>query len=167
MADKDYKALNIYSQKYPHEEAIVIGNKAGLIELRNAIDKALLNPDHHELTNDSVFVWDGEGYDVLVHCTEDEDNLKEFGLPYTCDWWKKNKVSDWHPTPIVCRHIDGRVFVSARNNGIQPVLRTTAGTWTYAGDMLVGELDEFIRITDEPAKQQFLDEAKKAFESTK
>jgi hypothetical protein len=67
------KILQVYSQEMQHSEARIIGNEIGLLELRNTIDKAIkqgkasTSPD-----KDCVFANDGEGYELIVECHNDE-----------------------------------------------------------------------------------------------
>ncbi|WP_158232141.1 hypothetical protein [Sporosarcina sp. P20a] len=41
MTFKDEKYLHIYAQHFPHDGAVIVGNKLALLELRRAIDEAL------------------------------------------------------------------------------------------------------------------------------
>ena len=84
----DYKVLHIISQEYPHESAMIVGNKSGLEELKNTIEKVLSNQSKRDET-DTVFVIDGEGYSVIIRQEEDEEVFNQLDLPYTCDWWDK------------------------------------------------------------------------------
>jgi len=84
----NYKLLHIYSQQFPHESAMVVGNKSGLEELKNTIEKVLNNQSKRDDT-DTVFVIDGEGYTVVVRQEESEEEFKQLDLPYACDWWDK------------------------------------------------------------------------------
>lgn len=70
----------IYPQPYWHQEAEVIGNRAGLEALRDAITRALGNG----LDEAEVYCTDGEGYGITVLELCDE-LLDEMPLPYTDD----------------------------------------------------------------------------------
>lgn len=71
--------LHIYAQSCGHDEAWIAGNHEGLMRLRDAIDKALLDGRGD---SDSVFTTDGEGYQVIaVQMTDAE--LGKLGMPYT------------------------------------------------------------------------------------
>jgi hypothetical protein len=74
--------LHIWSQYAEHSEAFILGNREGLLALREAIDKALDVGQAHAMT----FCTDGEGFDTLVVC-EDSDwqgpVWQEQKLPYT------------------------------------------------------------------------------------
>lgn len=75
------KILNIYGQLSYHTEARIIGNQAGLMALRAAIERALM---HNKATTETdvmnggnaLFASDGEGYEVIVECHNDEWGIK-------------------------------------------------------------------------------------------
>jgi len=75
--ERKMKILNIYGQEAWHTEARIVGNKEGLEQLRNTIDKAL---QEGKATTEAdvkdgktaLFASDGEGYSVLVECHGDE-----------------------------------------------------------------------------------------------
>ncbi|WP_226528561.1 hypothetical protein [Metabacillus niabensis] len=54
---KGTNVLHIYAQDAWHQEAYIVGNKEGLLELRNAIDEALKSKEAVA----HVFPTDGEG----------------------------------------------------------------------------------------------------------
>lgn len=70
MGDK-YLALQIYAQALWHEDAYIMGNRAALEGLRDAINHALEGGKPEEL---NAFVeFDGEGYGVWVcECADKE-----------------------------------------------------------------------------------------------
>ena len=77
------KLLNIYGQAFYHQEARIIGNKEGLIQLRNTIDKALIEGTattesdvKHDDGNTALFASDGEGYEIIVECQNDDWGIK-------------------------------------------------------------------------------------------
>lgn len=83
--------LHIHAQPAQHDEAYIVGNRAGLLALRDAIDQALLtgevttssSPDGHQ-----VMTADGEGYTVTVRCDNSAWNSPIWQvalLPYTRD----------------------------------------------------------------------------------
>ncbi|MCM3442684.1 hypothetical protein AB3Z07_02765 [Metabacillus halosaccharovorans] len=78
---KGTNVLHIYAQDAWHQEAYIVGNKEGLLELRNAIDEALKSKE--AVAN--VFPTDGEGYDayVLLVDENEEDKFHSLKLPYT------------------------------------------------------------------------------------
>ena len=61
------KLLHIYGQEQWHGNTYLVGNKAGLLELKNAIEQALDN-GRGETTNKGscIYTNDGEGYQVRV-----------------------------------------------------------------------------------------------------
>ncbi len=70
------KILNIYGQQFEHTQAKIVGNAEGLIELKNAIERALL--DGKSKTSGAegglfaeLFASDGEGYQVIVEMHND------------------------------------------------------------------------------------------------
>lgn len=60
-----------------HDDASIIGNREALSKLRDAIDKALQDEEAvaSSMTND------GEGYDVIIICKEND--WDEVAFPYT------------------------------------------------------------------------------------
>lgn len=68
------KVLNIYGQPYWHADARIIGNREGLLDLRDAINRALRStpPDYADRTGEALFASDGEGYTVMVEIHDDE-----------------------------------------------------------------------------------------------
>ena len=80
-------ALHIIAQKWPHQSALVIGDRAGLIALRNTLFLALSGG----VASDSVYAHDGEGYSVVVIHRED---MTDAPFGYTDD-----EFADRHPRP--------------------------------------------------------------------
>jgi len=66
--------LNIYPCQGPHEEAVIIGDKASLAQLGASIMVALTNEVHGV----EVFASDGEGYKVLIIQSDDTDLLPPY-----------------------------------------------------------------------------------------
>lgn len=90
----DTRTLHLYGQCANHEEAWVVGNKAGLKALRDAIDRALTSD---QVEGASQYAVDGEGYKVLVLPLSTE-GMADLKLPYTDDGF------DWkgqHPFEVV------------------------------------------------------------------
>ncbi|RPF49532.1 hypothetical protein EDD75_0348 [Thermodesulfitimonas autotrophica] len=89
--------LHIYAQTSHHDDAFIVGNRQGLLALRRAIDAALESGQ----SKDSVFVSDGEGFDVYVILQEGD--LQSPGwiaaaVPYTAEWaaeTRGNAVWPW------------------------------------------------------------------------
>lgn len=65
------KILNIYGQESWHTNARIVGNKEGLLELRDTINNALQSGKAMTLQSYPLFASDGEGYSVRVECHED------------------------------------------------------------------------------------------------
>ena len=86
------KILNIYGQEAWHTDARVIGNKEGLEQLRNTIDKALQEGKATTETDvkdgdTALFASDGEGYEVIV-----EMHNEKWGLEGSKDsFWNKEE----------------------------------------------------------------------------
>ena len=86
MSWKYHKYLHIYAQHSHHHESFIVGNRKALIELRNLIDKALVN-------NTSVgnfFPSDEEGYELYVGVVESEDTFNSLEMPYTEQFGENN-----------------------------------------------------------------------------
>jgi len=72
--------LHIYGQTFHHDHAFIIGNKSGLVALRDAIQAAI----DAETKPDSTFsAADGEGYNVMVYLEEEKAYWDKAMLPYT------------------------------------------------------------------------------------
>ena len=76
--------LHIFGQEAWHDTVVILGNHAGLMGLKKAVDLALENGKAASYTQAS----DGEGYWLLVLQSGNED---EFPLPYTYEYAKENK----------------------------------------------------------------------------
>jgi len=74
-----YKLLHVHGQMWQHEEVLIEGNREGLEELKVAIEKALASGVTEK--SDTVFVNDGEGFDVKVKCIKEEE-IASLPLPY-------------------------------------------------------------------------------------
>jgi len=68
----EVKLLNIYGQEAWHTEARIIGSKDGLLELRDAIEKAIKDGKATTSNDLPLFASDGEGYEVIVEMHNDE-----------------------------------------------------------------------------------------------
>ena len=73
------KYLHIFNQYTWHDDAYIVGNREGLVALRDAINN-YLETKQEEI---EVLAGDGEGYDICI--TEVEDKLIEtrLALPYS------------------------------------------------------------------------------------
>lgn len=72
--------LHIHSQEMPHDEVLIVGNRAGLQALANAVAEAL-QPEDEATAEGYVFAGDGEGYRVVVHLGRGQD-IQESPPPY-------------------------------------------------------------------------------------
>jgi hypothetical protein len=68
--------LHIHSQLLWHDDAWILGNRAALVALRDAVDAALRDGQ----SSITAFVSDGEGFVVNVVCREDID--AQAAVPY-------------------------------------------------------------------------------------
>ena len=73
--------LHVYSPSYFHDHAFIVGNKAALEKLRDAIDAALLEGSATGDTTASTA--DGEGFDLKVYREEEDEYWNRASLPYT------------------------------------------------------------------------------------
>lgn len=105
--------LHIYPQTYHHTEAMVVGNRQGLLALREAIDRALEGEGEQKVARVSqdVFVMDGEGYTAWV-VRQDQDWQSpawlDLAMPYTGDYCKTPDDADdviW-PSMIIKAALD-------------------------------------------------------------
>lgn len=78
MAKDDIPWLHIRSQSTYHDEAEIVGTKAGLEAALNAICVAIANRDGEA----SVFTNDGEGYRLSVRCS---NRVRDLGEPFYVD----------------------------------------------------------------------------------
>ncbi|GLJ01878.1 hypothetical protein [Bacillus sp. YKCMOAS1] len=89
--DDDVLGLcNIYAQQTHHFEAFILGNRKGLLELRNAIDKAL----ETGCSTSTLFPSDYEGYDVYVALVEEEQRFKKLTTPYVEEYAQEEDAVD-------------------------------------------------------------------------
>lgn len=92
--------LHIYAQPDSHTEAWVVGDRAGLLALRAAIDEALADEEKSGAT-DVVYALDNEGFKVIVACTSPEDlERKDVVWPYTSHIHHQ-KVGRKHPMSVI------------------------------------------------------------------
>ncbi|KKK62083.1 hypothetical protein LCGC14_3007870 [marine sediment metagenome] len=77
------KILNIYGQEFWHTDARIVGNREGLEELRDTIERALKDGKSSTLEDDArsgeetpLFASDGEGYEVIVLMNNDDWGIK-------------------------------------------------------------------------------------------
>lgn len=72
--------LHLYAQGAWHEEAFIVGEEAALIELRDAINKALETGRGHCMPMQN----DGEGYHLLI-AKIDSERMDKMANAYTDD----------------------------------------------------------------------------------
>ncbi|MGM0757660.1 MAG: hypothetical protein ACQETN_16145 [Bacillota bacterium] len=91
QTDDDVLELcNIYAQQTYHFEACILGNRKGLLELRNAIDRALE-------TGRSVahlYPSDFEGYETYIALVDDEQRFKKLTTPYVEEYVQEDDAVD-------------------------------------------------------------------------
>ena len=78
-----YPVLHIYEQRCSHMEAIILGNRKGLIALKKAINAALFRSEGRG--TQLLYVNDGEGYDVEIQVVKDEE-IDNLPVPYASDY---------------------------------------------------------------------------------
>ncbi|MGP3739995.1 hypothetical protein [Bacillus altitudinis] len=91
LEDDDVLGLcNIYAQQTHHFEAFILGNKKGLIELRNAIDRALETGSSVA----HVFPSDYEGYETYIALVNDEQSFEKLITPYVEEYIQEDDAVD-------------------------------------------------------------------------
>jgi len=90
MDEDKIPLLHVLPQSIPHDEAVIVGNLAGLLELKTALDLAIQRGSG---VSRSVFCNDGEGYRVMVIATTNE-KMKDVPFGYT-DTWTWHSGPDW------------------------------------------------------------------------
>ena len=85
------ETLHIYAQDCWHDEAWIAGNRDGLVKLRNAIDKAIVDGNG---SSKRVFTNDSEAYQVKVIKLTDEQ-LGKLYLPYTDKDISEGSGTEW------------------------------------------------------------------------
>ncbi len=91
LEDDDVLGLcNIYAQQTHHFEAFILGNKKGLIELRNAIDRALETGSSVA----HVFPSDFEGYETYIALVNDEQRFEKLITPYVEEYMQEDDAID-------------------------------------------------------------------------
>lgn len=69
--------MHIYSQEFWHSPAMIMASRDSLVDLRNAIEQALIN----DQTKVEFFCSDGEGYVLWIKVATD-DEMNQVMLPY-------------------------------------------------------------------------------------
>lgn len=91
--ERDPPLLHLYAGPSYHMEGYVVGNRAGLTALRDAINHALEGEDFHNASitpkgEGCVFTRDGEGYEVIVIRQDTSWQgaaWSDLALPYTAE----------------------------------------------------------------------------------
>lgn len=83
----DPPLLHIYGQGCPHYPVTIIGNRAGLLRLRQAVNRAL-HRNGMTVHDGDVFAADGEGYYVAVACDR---------RPWRSEAWQKHHAPPYAP----------------------------------------------------------------------
>ncbi|WP_077301388.1 hypothetical protein [Virgibacillus pantothenticus] len=97
-SDTDHLGVcNIYAQDSWHTESFIIGNRQGLIDLRNAIDEALKN----KVGEANLFPSDFEGYTTYIALLEDENKFADLCMPYTNEPGVGTDENSIHPIEII------------------------------------------------------------------
>ena len=78
-----------------HEEQYIIGNRDGLEQLQKLIQRAL--EKHDGKTSAEFSVSDGEGYTLIVRCTE---NIDKLAVPYSEPFAKENRETAIYPWTV-------------------------------------------------------------------
>jgi len=74
--------VHIYSQTDPHGEAVILGDREGLIVLRDMLNKAIDGNEPAYVTEKPLFCRDGEGY----HCFAIKNtDFEQYSFPYTSE----------------------------------------------------------------------------------
>ena len=75
--------VHLYAGSGPHEDSVIVGDREGLTNLRNAIDEALGRGKPAGLSSTTIFVNDGEGFDCFIVCDNMDRLIKDLATPYT------------------------------------------------------------------------------------
>ncbi len=90
--------IHIYGQPMWHCDAGIVANKEALVAMRVAIDKALI--DNEAIV--STMTDDGEGYDIIIVCKE--DNWDEVAFPYTDEIAQERRDNVKWPSQLVSNY---------------------------------------------------------------
>lgn len=90
--------LHVYAQSCEHDQAYIVGTRADLVKLRDAIDGALVAREKHRSSDNVEAFFDaaGEGYDLYVKVVPEsiENNLE---LPYADSVGRRLGRDEWTP----------------------------------------------------------------------
>ncbi|WOQ72026.1 hypothetical protein R0126_15475 [Bacillus stratosphericus] len=88
--DDILEMCNIYAQETHHREALILGNRKGLLELKNAIDQALKTGS--AVAN--LYPSDFEGYETCIALVDDEKQFKKLITPYVEEYTQDDDAID-------------------------------------------------------------------------
>jgi hypothetical protein len=75
------RVLHIYGQAFEHEPVLIIGTTESLVELRDALDRAI---ESDTAQTKHLFANDGEGFDVIIRAhPEALCDSRKLAVPYT------------------------------------------------------------------------------------
>lgn len=73
--------LHIQGQEYPHDDVSIVGDKGGLLALKNAIEHALNTSNQRIVCQEKVMTNDGEYYSIYIQEVKDA-KLETLPVPY-------------------------------------------------------------------------------------
>ncbi len=82
--------LHIFGQCQWHDEAYIVANEQALLQLKKAIEDALLNGHGYV----PAFVGDGEGFNTLIAKIDDPKDFDKLAVPYTDEIASEKEVND-------------------------------------------------------------------------
>jgi len=84
------RRLHVYPQEHPHDEVVLVGNRAALEALQRAVSDALGSGARS--AGALVFAGDGEGYAVVVIPFEGGvDGWRYLAVPYTAEGFREHR----------------------------------------------------------------------------
>ena len=87
--------LHLYSPYAWHTEAYIVGTRSGLAVLHAALGR-LLAGEGPELPDTTLFVNDGEGFDLQI-LLETEAGMESYAVPYTADYARAEDDTEENP----------------------------------------------------------------------
>jgi hypothetical protein len=86
------KLIHIYGQSAWHDDAVILGNREGLIALAKAIQEAL--ETNEAKAEFEAMVSDGEGYSIKIILNDspwESEFWEKAAVPYTADYAKERR----------------------------------------------------------------------------
>lgn len=103
MSEMNLGWLHLFGQIIWHDDAYIVGDRAGIEMLRDALTAALDDPQGVSMCAD-VFTNDGEGYGVSIHVLP-AGEMDRLAVPYTDGLARAPVNSMWPWTlPVKPRH---------------------------------------------------------------